>query len=173
MDDLFEFNDVGKEIKDIAKQNAKVMFVLMSVFGGLVVIAGLIIMFASSFWLGLLGIVFGALLIYIGYAVARRSVLMMFAFGEIVDHIVSIDKKLEASPETSGPAQSATQVGTVCTQTDNRKSYYTSQPVRPAPAKENQWICSCGRNNFNYVSSCVCGKTRKDVAAEAHKKAPQ
>ena len=32
-----------------------------------------------------------------------------------------------------------------------------------ATASANQWVCSCGRANANYVSSCTCGINKRDI----------
>ena len=50
----------------------------------------------------------------------------------------------------------------------------SSQPVKPQvhsnstersnPPPQGNWVCSCGRVNANYVTSCTCGKSKRDVA---------
>ena len=34
---------------------------------------------------------------------------------------------------------------------------------RSAPPPQGSWVCSCGRVNANYVSSCSCGKSKRDA----------
>ena len=34
---------------------------------------------------------------------------------------------------------------------------------RSAPPPKGNWACSCGRINANYVSSCSCGKSKRDA----------
>ena len=36
----------------------------------------------------------------------------------------------------------------------------------PQTPIEGEWQCSCGQINKNYISSCQCGKNRRDVLAE-------
>ena len=38
------------------------------------------------------------------------------------------------------------------------------------PLAANEWKCSCGEIHLNYVTSCYCGKTRREVLAEGNNK---
>lgn len=38
-----------------------------------------------------------------------------------------------------------------------------SAPVLPGP---DEWLCTCGRINRNYVSNCGCGKSKREVLNE-------
>ena len=38
------------------------------------------------------------------------------------------------------------------------------RPAAPAPAEPVGWKCKCGRYNAPYVSSCVCGRNKSEVA---------
>ena len=37
------------------------------------------------------------------------------------------------------------------------------QAQAPRPVKSDKWKCSCGRENANYVSTCVCGVRKLDM----------
>lgn len=50
-------------------------------------------------------------------------------------------------------------VDTGFTATDDYKPVDLDQG---APAPEGCWRCKCGRANANYVSSCVCGLSKRD-----------
>ena len=171
MDDLFVFTDVGKEIKTIATQSAKSIFVIMVILGCLVAITGIVALF-SSFLMGLLIVVAGVLIIVFGYFIARRSAIMMYAFGEIVDHVMSIDSKIKQTEENAVPTKSVEPIYAVNNSVYSIQSRGVPSDKKPATAPANQWVCTCGRKNFHYVTSCVCGMSRSDVAAQ-NKKAPQ
>lgn len=48
------------------------------------------------------------------------------------------------------------------------KGYYSTQATENRPPQADEWRCSCGRINKNYVWSCACGKNKSDL-----EKAPQ
>ena len=37
------------------------------------------------------------------------------------------------------------------------------KPQTEQPMSSGGWRCSCGRANANYVSTCACGKSKRDV----------
>lgn len=38
-------------------------------------------------------------------------------------------------------------------------------PVRTTPASSFDWQCSCGIRHQKYETSCICGKTKKEILA--------
>ncbi|MBO5129250.1 MAG: hypothetical protein J6B95_02755 [Oscillospiraceae bacterium] len=83
------FKNVGKELKNWAR----IIVILMTVPSVLVSIL-LIVIFAEQD-LTFLGIVFGVIVIALGYFFARLSAIMLYAYGELVDRTESIDDRLE------------------------------------------------------------------------------
>ena len=44
--------------------------------------------------------------------------------------------------------------------TSNYSPIRSEQPLTPPTGN---WVCSCGRTNANYVSSCSCGVNKRDI----------
>ena len=45
---------------------------------------------------------------------------------------------------------------------DQKLRQYTKKDT-PAVAVGDGWVCSCGRVNANYVSTCTCGVNKRDI----------
>lgn len=45
----------------------------------------------------------------------------------------------------------------------SRAPYVRPQPVYKPMTITSGWVCTCGRTHDNYVSSCVCGNTKRDA----------
>lgn len=92
------YKNVGKEIKtwvDIIVWVQMIPVVLMGILA--------IVMMAEQSLL--LGIGLGAVIIGVGHLLARLSGMIMYAFGEIAERILSIDEKLSKQTEESQAAK--------------------------------------------------------------------
>lgn len=104
------------------------------------------------------GIFFGFLIG--GPIVSYCSSLFLYAFGELVEKVNEIHKT-NSSTDTNAPMHASVESCTRETaQSVDRVSYLMEHPnQRPS---ENTWLCTCGRCNPRYMSSCVCGKSKYD-----------
>lgn len=49
---------------------------------------------------------------------------------------------------------------------DKNSDATETTPVIVGVNPDDTWNCCCGRKNSSYVSTCVCGKTKRDVTYE-------
>ena len=103
---MFNFENVGKEIKMWAKTLAVLTFIPFCI-GGLAVLFGAFAALGEAeggaFLLGLIG---AALIVGVGYLVARLSAIILYGFGELVDKTSDTNERV-AAIEKKLPAQSA------------------------------------------------------------------
>ena len=147
------FENPGQKVKSFAT----ILFAITIVTG---FIAGIVLAIEESFWLFFL--VFGGSLV-IAYLVS----LFLYGFGELIESsqntaIVSkmILDKLD-HPATVAPAAAPARPAAPVERSDVS---CPAPPVRQAselPA--GKWQCPCGRINEKYVSSCACGRKKRDV----------
>lgn len=93
------YKDVGKEIKDIAEG-----YVWSKAFQygfiGLIAVVAIIGMFAGSVGPAIApGLIAGFVAGFVGYRVRRRQALMVYAWGELVDRVISLERKLSGDCE--------------------------------------------------------------------------
>lgn len=153
---LYMFDRPGEKIKNFAL----IFFVLM-VLGGL--ISAIALMANESFFLGL-GVLLGTALS------AYLSSLFLSGFGELIQsseeneahnrEILAILKNGGAS--NASPAAPAAPAPAAKEQTP------ASSPASGAPESgvrlaNGRWRCVCGTENAEYVSSCSCGRRKRDV----------
>lgn len=143
------FDDPGKKIQKMAQ-----------IFFWVEVIACVILAFCLG-WEDKefrAGIFFGFL---IGGPLASYcSSLLMYGFGELVDKIGGLHT---AGASTDGDVSSngsTVNTAPVAVRTVDRVSDLINNPNKKPGG--NTWLCSCGRCNPNYMSSCVCGKNKHD-----------
>ena len=74
--------------------------------------------------------------------------LVLYAFGELVEHTASIDSKM--GKDTATIQQAAPEKET---EKDKDKKIIT----------DGGWKCTCGKTNYSYVSTCSCGKNKREV----------
>lgn len=78
----------------------------------------------------------------------------IYALGELVERVCSIDDKLP-------PNDTA-----VITPAQNSKTAPSSMPKAPTASKADEWRCpNCGLIHKNYVGTCGCGTARPKSAA--------
>lgn len=86
-----------------------------------------------------------------GILVAWFTALIVEGFALIVAN----SENKEATPTTSQQQDSAFQNAVI------------KETQRPAGVNYNgSWNCTCGRKNFSYVSTCTCGKNKREVIME-------
>ena len=90
----------------------------------------------STFLLGLIGLAEGLLITVI-------VSFMMYGFGELIEKTTSIEKTLK-----------------------DRNAADEKKARDEKILDEGGWKCKCGRVNNMYVSTCACGKNRRDVESK-------
>ncbi len=107
---MFNFDDVGKQIKTIAKICAIIIFAGGVLAGFGILIGGC----AAGDGVGpfLLAFLVAAIVIGLSYLTARLSVIMMYGFGELIDQTTQLNRKIgwqpsQPSPQPAPPVQNA------------------------------------------------------------------
>ena len=73
--------------------------------------------------------------------------LFMCGFGELVENSEEIKNSIKKM-------------------NDSTRQLDAKAEKKPQTPVAGEWQCSCGQINKNYISSCQCGKNRRDVLAE-------
>ncbi len=141
------FDNVGKSIKEVAKQAANRILATYILLGiGCIALGVACILEIGS--AGFLFFIPAPILWYIGNALATEKVMHLYAYGEIVDRLISIESKLSDNQTTS---------------TRSSEPVLTSAPPEaptfstPSTAtKSSDWECVfCGHHNP--ANACYCG----------------
>lgn len=171
---MFEFDDVGKEIKNWAKIFAWVSFIGSIVAGVVMLLYGLGVLIADfdiplSF--GLIG--GGVASVVFGYFLARLEVIILYGFGELIDQVTQINqrqqqqdlavarKKIEAEKEDrkKQTEEGKPLVCKVCGKTIDREpcKYCIAKSKLNTPLEKTDmnWTCpKCGTKNLNSRKNC-------------------
>ena len=145
-------NSVGGFIKGIAAT--------MAILGGLVcIIAGIIWAIDEDSVLIFLGGLFAAL-------VWASSWVVLYGFGQLVDNSFYIIYQIEQCRRELHGVRDNTegQAAPAVVRTPNR--IFKSNPDEgrnSASAPDGSWTCTCGKVHPAYVSSCVCGVSKRDA----------
>lgn len=90
------FDNVGKEIKEIAEVIARRIMIRYFFIALIVAIAGIAIASGEGYPLiGIISVVIAIIIGVCGYDKSRWEVMEFYALGEIADRIISIDKKMK------------------------------------------------------------------------------
>lgn len=146
------YSNAGQSIKKYVEILCRICYALVGIGAGLIFIVG----FATSPnpIVALIRIIIAALVGGLGFLSVWASGLMLYAYGEITDRLISIDDKLAhmKQPEDDTPAAVIAPI------------HPESAPIYHVPNFSGPtWTCSCGRINAHYVSSCPCGLNKRDV----------
>lgn len=89
------FDNVGKDLKKIAEIIAQIIMIL-HVLIGLVLIIVACVLFAdeATIALGIACLLVGAGIVVWGYILSRLLVIVLYAYGELVEKVTSIEEKL-------------------------------------------------------------------------------
>lgn len=91
------YNDVGKEIKEIANHYVWGKAIRYSLVGLAVSIAAIMMIGSASVAEIFLALIATVICGAIGYSSGRREALMFYAWGEVVDRVISLERKLSGS----------------------------------------------------------------------------
>lgn len=151
------FPNVGKELKNWAKFFFFVIFIPFCL-AGLVVFCGSIGQGPKAFFGGLIVM---AIIVVVGYFIARLNCILLYAFGELVDTNMEINRKLSADKPGTQPQASCTEQ-TNCEQYDYR--WARNEKEAFLETDDGSWYCAyCGTKNDAKASSCyICGGKEKE-----------
>ena len=154
------FNDISKDIGAELKAAAERIYRIGNLIQLIILIAGVlggvITFFDTEEFVFFLAIAGGAL---VEFLIARGIIYLisvrLYAEGEKV-HLLKRNG--------DAPAKETPPVVVKTTAAPAPKEYPASfgQANMSQPAPAGSWRCSCGRVNASYVSSCTCGKNKRD-----------
>lgn len=174
--DLFEFDDVGKEIKQWAKWIAWILFITSTIVGIGMIVASVVMLFDSFDGIAWLSLFFGGMIeIVLGYIVARLEVIVLYGFGELIDQTMQINHRQLRQEHTAGkkgvgkdkvkavmpprPAKQHTWRCPTCNRMIQENPCPYCEPmwddVVPVERTEQSWTCpKCGTKNLNSRTDC-------------------
>lgn len=160
------FSNVGRDIKVIAKVIANWILGLHILLGIVFIICGCALL-SEGLTIGLVGFLIAVGLFISGYHTSKLAVMLLYAYGEITDRLISIDSKVSDNPKSAKSDKILNRV-----EAAERRSDVSDQLAAQEAAKASSWTCVCGRSHPLYVSTCVCGVTKAETkknATQAHK----
>lgn len=84
----------------------------------------------------------------------RKYLWICFVFG-VIGYllVIALPDRGNSKPAAATSSQQPLQMG----------YQEAPKPQAEQPMSSGGWRCSCGRANASYVSTCACGKSRRDV----------
>ena len=144
------FENAGKKVKDIAIVCFYIELIIFAIVAWKIGENGAA---EFNFW----GFVF---ILAIGFVVSYLSVIMMVAFGELVENSSTIVKYLEKTTLKDAKNKEEESIFK-----DTEKPIVNtisgSNTVGKTTTMTGFWVCSkCGRQNHNTVGTCGCGQDK-------------
>ena len=139
------FDNIGEKIKIFAKTVCWIGIVLS-------IVSGILLMGASGV-VGVLAIIIGSLASWIGS-------FTLYGFGELIEKTAEI---AENTKKNNINDQLETLLG--LTNGGNTKITESDKNL----LSDGGWKCDCGKVQAKYVSSCSCGRSKRDVLASREK----
>ena len=138
------FNNVGSDIKTIAKVIANWIFALHILLGIVIIICGCTLL-SEGLAIGWVGFLIGFGVFGFGYIISRLAVMLLYAYGEMTDRLISIDSKLSNSSKPKRNEQIKVKV--------------EKNPEADTVHRASSWECPfCGHQNPNDAKFCKsCG----------------
>ena len=84
----------------------------------------------------------------------RKYLWICFVFG-VIGYllVIALPDRGNSKPAAATPSQQPLQMG----------YQEAPKPQAEQPLAAGGWRCSCGRANPNYITTCICGKSRREV----------
>ena len=138
------FNNVGSDIKTIAKVIANWILALHILLGIVIIICGCALL-SEELAIGWVGFLIGFGIFGFGYIMSRLAVMLLYAYGEMTDRLISIDSKLSNSSKPKRNEQIKVKV--------------EKNPEADTVHRASSWECPfCGHQNPNDAKFCKsCG----------------
>lgn len=155
------FDNCGEKIKNLG-----IILFILTAFGGFIFAIVLAVEVGNFFVF--LGVLLGMLI------AAYVEALLLAGLGEL---IINTQLTAEYSKKMLNLMQ-ANSTGSVAPYNRPTPSAPNAPSVQPtrisAPrqsAKADGWICDCGAHNADYVTSCRCGRSKREVMAARRREA--
>ena len=162
------FDNVGNTLKRTAERLALIILVSYVLLAGACVVAAVSCLFGGEpggFFILLLGA--GFFFILFALKLLPVFVFKIYAYGEITEKITYIEATIvqrEDKPVFQ-PSQNEE-----CTSNNSSDGHLTDKSkvvkntnVNPEKYHNGSWECTCGRTNMHYVSSCACGRNKREI----------
>lgn len=138
------FNNVGSDIKTIAKVIANWILALHILLGIIIIICGCALL-SEGLAIGGVGFLIGFGIFGFGYIMSRLAVMLLYAYGEMTVRLISIDSKISNSYRSVKPEK-------INVKADKKSEDNT-------PRRTSPWECQfCGYQNPIEAKFCKsCG----------------
>ena len=153
------FNNIGSKIKTIA-----VVFFTLEMIG--VIISALASLFAG----GAEGFIIGVIIFVVGFMCAYLSVMLIYAFGELVENSAIIASNTSGMSGSSRHPfmNSGSTIGGANQVPINPNStgssmhpLFRDEPPVKKDTTPDYWVCpNCGRANHKTAGTCGCGQRK-------------
>lgn len=147
------FDDVGQELKLIAEAKARMNMIAYALLGIVFLCAGIAAFAEDSPWIGFAGVVAAGLSCVYGYHKAHAEVIVLYAYGELVHRVTSLE---ESVVEKNSISKRKKRSVNVTTEEYDQESV-TASPVAKK-SKDGAWSCPfCDHKNpagADWCESC-------------------
>lgn len=139
------FDNVGGELKNLAEMVARRITLYYGLVGVIIAIIGVAVAVETEGWVAFVAIILAAAVAFYGYNKAHLQVITLYAYGELVERVSSVDQKL-------GKDNFSAKVRGVSV-----KQEHTTPLVEKE--RDGSWICPfCEHKNPSGVDWCEeCG----------------
>lgn len=147
------FDDVGQELKLIAEAKARMIMIAYALLGIVFLFAGIAAFADDSPWIGFTGVLAAGLSCVYGYHKAHIEVITLYAYGELVHRVTSLEESLVGKKSISKRKIKRSKAETE----DNDKESTSESPVAKK-LKDGTWSCPfCDHKNpagADWCESC-------------------
>lgn len=147
------FDDVGQELKLIAEAKARMIMIAYALLGIVFLCAGIAAFAEDSPWIGFAGVVAAGLSCVYGYHKAHVEVILLYAYGELVHRVTSLEENLLGKNSIS---KRKTKRVKVAIEGEDQES--ASTPPVAKKSKNGTWNCPfCDHKNpagADWCESC-------------------
>ena len=150
-------DDIGSELKLAAEKIYRGAVIACVIFALIEFIAAFIVSINIGSFLAFLGIGIGIIIEIVCFmAAAYLIVIILYAKGEKVHLLQTIAESTKK--EVEKPSEPVLPV--------TKSPYATRTAAQKKPnvsSNSANWVCVCGRENAQYVSTCYCGVSKREV----------
>lgn len=142
------FDNVGKDLKKLAEGMAALILIVFCIIGLLVMIGGGILAYEYDIPV-IIAIILGAIFFGIGYIVSKLSAIRLYAFGELVERVCSLEEKVVGTSKETNKKNGK----------NNADATITEKRTKKASLAHVAWVCPfCDHMNPPGAPSCQeCG----------------
>ena len=110
-----------------------------------------------------------ALYAFLEYITYHALALLMGALASITQNsvisanVAMLDASTNIRIPKSSPSNNEEDIKRDAPSISSVKQQVSQIPVKEKSFDDGSWICTCGRRNASYISSCACGKSKHDM----------